>query len=64
MATETDTLLLEALEAYTATLETERDGASGTRQAVLDQRLEAARRLLELLSTTLESGFPATRTSP
>jgi hypothetical protein len=55
MATETDTSLLEALKAYTTTLETERDGATGPRQAVLDQRLEAARRLLEWLSTTLES---------
>jgi hypothetical protein len=61
MATETDTLLLEALESYTTILENERDGASGTRQAVLDQRLEAARRLLEWLSTTLksESGAPS-----
>jgi hypothetical protein len=55
MATDTQHQLFEALKAYTATLEAERDGASGTRQAVLDQRLEAARRLLELLSTTLES---------
>jgi hypothetical protein len=55
MATETDTTLLEALKAYTTTLETERDGATGPRQAVLDQRLEASRRLLEWLSTTLKS---------
>jgi hypothetical protein len=60
MAKETDSILLEALESYTTTLQTERDGAEGTRQAVLDQRLEAARRLLEWLSTTVksESGAP------
>jgi hypothetical protein len=46
MATDTQHSLLEALKAHTTKLEAERDGASGPTQAVLEQRLEAARRLL------------------
>jgi hypothetical protein len=55
MATEAQYQLFEALRAHTSELETERGGASGQDQAVLDRRIEAARKLLEWLSMTLES---------
>jgi hypothetical protein len=59
-ATETDPSLFEALKAHTINLETERDSATGPRREVLEQRLEAAKRLLEWLSTTLEPASPET----
>jgi hypothetical protein len=64
MATDAQHRLFEALKAHTLQLETERDAAPEHTQAVLDQRLEAARRLLEWLSTTLEPPLPATQTPP
>lgn len=64
MPTDAQHRLFEALKAHTFELETERDAASEHNQAVLDRRLEFARRLLEWLSTTLELGSPATQTLP
>jgi hypothetical protein len=51
MAVEAQSKLFEALKAQIAKLETERDRALGHNQAVLDQRLEAAVKVLEWLST-------------
>jgi hypothetical protein len=56
MAKEAQYKLFEALKAHIAKLEAERDRdrASGHNQAILDQRLEAAARASEWLSTRLE----------
>jgi hypothetical protein len=51
--------LFEALESHVTRLEAERDRASAHDHAVLDPRLEAALRVLEWLSTTLEVGSPS-----
>jgi hypothetical protein len=59
MATDAQHRLFEALKAHTSELEAERKSASGPDQAVFDRRLEAARKLLEWLSTTLELGSPS-----
>jgi hypothetical protein len=64
MATEAQDRLFDALKAHSSDLQAEREGASELDQAVLDRRLEAARKLLEWLSTTLERALPATRTPP
>jgi hypothetical protein len=64
MATDAQYWLFDALKAHTFELETERDGASEHDQVVLDRRIEAARRLLEWLSTTLKPGPPAKRSRP
>jgi hypothetical protein len=58
MVTEAQYKLFEALKAHRLQLETERDGASKHNQAGLDRRIEAARKLLEWLSTVLEPGLP------
>jgi hypothetical protein len=59
MATEGQHQLFEALSAHRFQLESERDGASGNDQVVLDRRIEAARKLLEWLSTVLEPCLPS-----
>jgi hypothetical protein len=59
MAIETQYELFEALNAHRFQLETERDGASGHDQVVLDRRIEAARKLLEWFSTVLEPRLPS-----
>jgi hypothetical protein len=59
MATEAHYRLVEAVDAHRLLLETERDGASENDQAVLDRRIEAARKLLEWLSTVLELSLPS-----
>jgi hypothetical protein len=51
MAVEAQSKLFEALKAQIAKLEAERDRALGHNQAALDQRFEAAVRVLEWLST-------------
>jgi len=56
MATDAQYLLFETVKAHTFELEAERERASEHDRVVLDQRLEAARKLLEWLSTTLEPG--------
>jgi hypothetical protein len=45
--------LIDALKAHINNLEVERERASGKTQATLAQRLEAAKRVLEWLSTRL-----------
>jgi hypothetical protein len=59
MATDAQHRLFEALKAHTSELEAKRKQALEDDQVVLDRRLEAARRLLEWLSTTLEPGSPS-----
>jgi hypothetical protein len=61
MVKEAQYKLFEALKAHVADLEAERDRAFGQNQAVIDRRLEAAARVLEWLSTTLE--FDASNTA-
>jgi hypothetical protein len=51
MAVEAQSRLFEALKAHISELEAERDRTLGDNQAVLDQRLEAAVKVLEWLST-------------
>jgi hypothetical protein len=51
MVVEAQSKLFEALKAHIAKLEDERDRALGRNQAILDQRLEAAAKVLEWLST-------------
>jgi hypothetical protein len=56
MAKESQHKLLDALKAHIADLKEELDRASGHNQAVLEQRLAAAREVLTCLSTSLEAG--------
>jgi hypothetical protein len=58
MVKEAQSKLFEALKAHVASLEAERNRASGQNQAVLDRRLEAGVRVLEWLSTRLDTGSP------
>jgi hypothetical protein len=53
MAKESQHKLFDALKAHIANLEAERNRAFGQNQAVLEQRLEAAVKVLEWLSTRL-----------
>lgn len=53
MAKEAQTTLFQALKEHIADLEGERNRASGHNQAVLEQRLEAAVKVFEWLSTRL-----------
>jgi hypothetical protein len=52
--------IFEAIRIHTSALETERNAASGFARELLELRLEAARSLLEWLSTSfgLTGGFP------
>jgi hypothetical protein len=56
MAREDQIKLFEAIKTHTSVLETERHAASGLVRELLDPRLEAARSLLEWLSTILQLG--------
>jgi hypothetical protein len=56
MAKESQYRLLEAIKAHIASLEAERERASGHSRAILDQRLEAAGRVLGWLSTRPDIG--------
>jgi hypothetical protein len=51
MAVEAQWKLFEALQTHIDKLEADRDRAQGPNQAVLDQRLESAVKVLEWLST-------------
>jgi hypothetical protein len=55
MPTQAQYLLSEAVKDHAFELETERGSASRRNQAALDQRLAAASKLLEWLSTALTS---------
>jgi hypothetical protein len=55
MAKESQYKLLEALKAHISDLEAERDRASGRKEAVLEQRLKAAGKALDWLSTRIEA---------
>jgi hypothetical protein len=60
MAREDQIKLFEAIKTHTSALETERRASSGLVGELLDLRVEAARSLLEWLSTSfgLTGGFP------
>jgi hypothetical protein len=67
MTRETQRQLFQALTAHKFDLEITRGVTSASDLEVLDRRIEAARLLLEWLSTTLELGpaaYPAVQTPP